>query len=103
MSQVEDTKVRLIVAWMSWLLMLSGGGFVLLLMLFIAIVFYIGGMDAIISIANRSEDRTKNYSSILYPLIFVAYPIGAKFGIWLWAKLARKTKLISEEKIKKMT
>jgi hypothetical protein len=103
MSQIEDTKARLIVAWMSWWLMLSGGAVLILYIFSFSLLFCLGGRELITHVWDGTEDKTKGYTSFLYPLIFISVPLGGKIGIWLWAKLAIKIRLISEERIKKMS
>jgi H+/Cl- antiporter ClcA len=102
MTQFQDSKSRLMIAWVSWLLMLCGGGMLLLGILAIIILYYIGGITLLSEVWAGTENKSNNYSSILYPLIFISFPVGCRFGIWLWAKFARKIKLVSDEKISKM-
>ena len=102
MNPVKDSKPRLVIAWVSWLLMLSGGGMFVLGILDIIILYMIGGTTLLNEVWAGTENKDNNYSSILYPLIFISFPIGCRLGIWLWAKIARKIRLVSDEKISKM-
>lgn len=102
MNPVKDSKPRLVIAWVSWWLMLTGGGVLALYILSFFILFFLGGKELIMQIWNGTEDKTQNYTSFLYPLIFVSVPLGSKISIWLWAKIARKIRLVSDEKISRM-
>ncbi|MDP1614712.1 MAG: hypothetical protein Q8L68_02835 [Methylococcales bacterium] len=102
MKPVKDSKPRLVIAWVSLWLMLTGGGVLTLYIFSFSLLFYLGGMELAAQAFNGVEDKTQHYTSFLYPLIFVSVPLGGKIGIWLWGKLARKIKLVSDEKISKM-
>lgn len=102
MNDIKESKFRLIVAWVSWWLMLSGCAILALGVLNIIILYNVGGTKLLHEVWNGTEDRTQDYTSFLYPLIFISVPLGGKIGIWLWAKFARKIKLVCDAKISKM-
>jgi len=102
MNQPSDSKLRIIFAWITWFLMLIGSAISTFYFLIHIVLFYLGGLKLIEQVWSRTEDKTQDYSSILLPLIFISMPLGAKTGVWLWGKLARKFKLISDSRIRKM-
>ena len=101
MNQPKDSKPRLILAWLSWILMLSGGGILVLSILVFSVLFYLGGTELVSQVWSGTENKAEHDSSIIFPLIFISIPIGGKIGIWLWTKFARKIKLVSDAQIKK--
>lgn len=102
MSDIKESKFRLIVAWVSWWLILSSGAVLALSISAFLVFYYQGGLEFIKQIWNGTDGKSENSSSFLLPLIYIAVPIGGKIGIWLWGKFARKIKLVSDEKISKM-
>lgn len=101
-QEVKDSKHRLIVAWISWWLMLSGGAVIVLYVFVFSILFYLGGIELVTQVLAGTENKEQKLSSIIFPLIFIGIPLGGKLGILLWVKFARKIKLVSDEQIRKM-
>jgi H+/Cl- antiporter ClcA len=102
MSPSSDSKSRVIIAWLTLYVMVIGGAILTYCCFACAAWYYLGGLDLIINILNGVEDKAQGSTSVLLPLIFVSVPLGAKSGVWLWGKLARKCKLISDSRIRKM-
>lgn len=98
-----EDRFRVVLAWLSLWLMLSGGGVLFLYLLGFAILLAMGGVELVSNVLAEQENRSNDYSSAIYASIFIGIPIGALFGVWLWSKLMRKTGFISGERVKRMS
>lgn len=99
MNDIKESKFRLIVAWVSWWLMLSSMAGIFAFVIGLSVFYYIGGSSLLSAIWLGKEE-----GSYLWVIIASAsgVPFGAKLGVWLWVKFVRKFKLISNEQISKM-
>jgi len=100
MINAKESRYRLIVAWISWWLMLSGGAVVSAYVVGVTIFYFVGGLELLSAIWARKEQG--NYLWVITTSA-AGIPAGAWCGIRLWAKLMRKTGLISENQVRKMS
>ncbi|MEQ1584191.1 MAG: hypothetical protein ABL875_09020 [Candidatus Nitrotoga sp.] len=100
MNDKKEGRFRLMVAWLSWWLMLSSGGVVGIYVVGVIIFYFVGGLELLSAIWARTEQG--NYLWVILASISGA-PAGAWFGIRLWAKLMRKTGFISDNQVCKMS
>jgi hypothetical protein len=102
MSDVKESKFRLIVAWLSWLFMLSGGVMLAVSIIIFSAFFFIEGWEFVANVLAGQEKNSPESTRIILASA-LGVPAGAWSGIWLWAKLMRKTGFISDERVRKMS
>jgi hypothetical protein len=92
----NDGKLRILIAGFLFWAMMSGGGVIGAYVVVHGILLLIGGIELIARIWQSNES---GYLWVLYTGIFVGCPGGAITGVWGWATLMRKTRLISDAQI----
>jgi len=102
-SDIKESKFRLIVAWLSWWFMLSSGGVLAFSIIIFAAFFFIEGREFVANVLAGQEKNSPESTRIILTSIFVGFPAGAWSGIWLWAKLMCKTGFISDNQVRKMS
>lgn len=103
MNDKKEGRFRLIIAWLSWWLMLSSGGVLAFCIIIFSSLLIIGGWELIANILAEKEKNNLENTKIILLSIFLGFPIGAWFGIVLWVKLMRKTGFISDDQVCKMS
>lgn len=103
MINAKESRYRLIVAWISWWLMLSGVGLFAVYLIVFSSFFVIGGWELVANVLAGTAKNSNESSRIILISLLFGFPVGAWFGIWLWAKLMRKTGFISDDQVRKMS
>ena len=103
MNDIREGKFRLIVAWLSWWFLLSSGGALVFCIIIFSSLLVIGGWELVVNVLAENEKNNNEYTKIILTSITLGGPVGAWSGIWLWAKLMRKTGFISDEQVRKMS
>lgn len=83
--------------------MLSSGGVITSYALIFIALLAIGGVGLVADVWAEKEKNNNEYTKIIVTSLFLGFPMGAWFGVWLWAKLMRKTGFISGERVRKMS
>ena len=100
MNDIKEGKYHLIVAWLSWWFILSSAAVVSAFAVGITIFYFVGGLELLSTVWAGKEEG--NYLWVITASAS-GIPAGAWFGIWLWAKLMRKTGFISDNQVHKMS
>lgn len=103
MNDKKEGRFRLIVAWLSWWLMLSSGGVLAFCIIIFSSLLVIGDWELVTNVLAEKEKNNPENTKIILLSIFLGFPAGAWFGIRLWAKLMRKTGFISDNQVHKMS
>lgn len=96
-----EGKGRIVLAWLSLWLMGGCGGVLAVYLLVLVALLVTGGVELVSDVL--AEREAGDYGSIIYTSIFIGIPSGAILGVRLWARLMRRTGLISAERIKHMS
>jgi hypothetical protein len=102
--RILNRKLRTIVAWLSWWLMLWVGGIAVMCSLLVMALIFLGGADLILDVLMERENGSgRRYLGVVLLSLTIGFPLGAWVGVWLWGKLMYKFKFIDPQRIRRMT
>lgn len=105
-SLTPEKHGRVALANLSLFLMLLSGGLLASTLALFAVLLFMGGTELVseflVSEFTGSESKGDVQEAIFWVFILTSGP-GAVQGVWLWSKVMRKTALISEARVKKMS
>jgi hypothetical protein len=94
---------RVTVGWASWLLMLVSGGLVMFYLLFLLALLVMGGVELLANVLAGREEYDPTFLKIILGALIVGFGPGALMGVHLWSKWMRKTRFISDARIRMMS
>ncbi|WP_018412296.1 hypothetical protein [Methyloversatilis thermotolerans] len=98
-----EGRLRIAIAWLSWLLILVGCGLALAYLLIFISFLAIGGVELVSGVLAGQEKTAPMHTRIILVALFIGWPPGAILGVRLWARLMRRMGWISAERIKRMS
>lgn len=98
-----EGRLRIAIAWLSWLLMLVGCGLASVYLLILIALLAIGGVELVSGVLAGQEKKAPMFTRSILVSLFIGLPPGAIIGARVWAQLMRRTGWISAERIKRMS
>lgn len=98
-----ESKVHLVLAWLSWLFMLVGSGLTVVYLLILLAFLAVGRVELVSGVWAGHVKNDPMYTRIILASLFIGFPPGAILGVRLWSRLMRRTGWISAERIKRMS